>query len=75
MLTVLDEYTREALCVAVQAKMNANDVLDVLYRRLLKHDKPEYIQSDNGQKFIAARLQNWLRRVGIQRMRIFPGRP
>ena len=28
MLTVLDEYTREALCVAVRPKMNANDVLD-----------------------------------------------
>ena len=31
MLTVLDEYTREALCVAVRPKMNANDVLDVLH--------------------------------------------
>ena len=28
MLTVLDEYTREALCVAVRSKMNANDVLE-----------------------------------------------
>ena len=31
MLTVLDEYTREALCVAVRSKMSANDVLETLY--------------------------------------------
>ncbi|MEM9670094.1 MAG: IS3 family transposase, partial [Pseudomonadota bacterium] len=31
MLTVLDEYTREALCVHVRAKMGSADVLDALY--------------------------------------------
>ena len=30
MLTVLDEYTREALSVAVRSKMSTNDVLDAL---------------------------------------------
>ena len=66
MLTVLDEYTREALCVAVRPKMNANDVLDVLHRLLMKHGKPE---------FIAAPLQDWLKRVGIQSVQIYPGSP
>ena len=37
MLTVIDEYTREALCVAVRSKMNANDVLDVLFDLSLKY--------------------------------------
>ena len=36
MLTVLDGYTREVLCVAVRPKMNINDVLDVLHRLLMK---------------------------------------
>ena len=40
MLTVLVEYTREALCVAVRSKMNANDVLDALHPLLIKHGKP-----------------------------------
>ena len=40
MLTVIDEYTREALCVAVRPKMNANDVLDVLFDLILKRGKP-----------------------------------
>jgi putative transposase len=30
MLTVLDEYTREALCVSVAAKMGSADVLEAL---------------------------------------------
>ena len=72
---MLDEYTREALCVAVRPKMNANDVLDVLHRLLLKHDKPEFIRSDNGPEFIAKLLQDWLRKVGINPIRIYPGSP
>ena len=48
MLTVLDEYTREALCVAVWPKMNAHDVLETLHPLLMKHGKPEFIRSDNG---------------------------
>ncbi|MCH2163294.1 MAG: DDE-type integrase/transposase/recombinase, partial [Marinovum sp.] len=47
MFTVLDEYIREALCVAVRPKMNATDVVDVLHRLVLKHAKPEFIRSDN----------------------------
>jgi len=48
MLTGIDEYTREALCVAVRSKMNANDVLDVLIDLILKRGKPKFIRSDNG---------------------------
>ena len=75
MLTVLDEYTREAFCVAVGPKMNANDVLDVLLRLLMKHGKPKNIRSDNGPEFIAAQLQNWLKRVSIKPMQINPASP
>ena len=39
MLTGLDEYSREALCVAVRSNMTANDVLDALQPVLMKHGK------------------------------------
>ena len=55
--------------------MNANDVLDALYPLLMKHGKPEFIRSDNGPEFIAAHLQDWLRKVGIRPMQIYPGSP
>ena len=73
MLTVLDEYIREALCVAVRPKMNAHDVLDTLHPLLIKHGNPECILSDNGSEFIAAHFQGWLKRVGIQPLLIYPG--
>ena len=75
MLTVIDEYTREALCVAVRPKMNANDVLDVLFDLILKRGKPRFIRSDNGTEFIAEHLQTWLRKVGIEPIQIYPGSP
>jgi hypothetical protein len=46
MLTVLDEYTREALCVEVRSRMGATDVLEALYPLLLRHGKPTYIRPD-----------------------------
>ena len=75
MFTVLDEYNREALCVAVRPKMNAHDVLETLLPLLIKHGKPEVIRSDNGPEFIATHLQDWLKRIGIKPMQIYPGSP
>ncbi len=43
MLTVLDEYTCEALTVTVKSKMNNADVLEALCPLLLKHGKPTFI--------------------------------
>jgi len=57
MLTVLDEYSREALCVAVKPRMGNAEVLEALYPLFLKHGKPEFIRSDNGPEFIAENFQ------------------
>ena len=75
MLTVLDEFTRRALAVTVRTRMGADDVLEALYPLLLKHGTPEYIRSDNGPEFAAEALQDWIRRVGIKPIRIYPGSP
>jgi transposase InsO family protein len=75
MLTVLDEYTRQGLCVAVRFTMGSADVLEALYPLLLEYGTPEYIRSDNGPEFIAAAFQEWLTRVGIKPIRIYPGSP
>ena len=73
MLTVLDEYTRQGLCVTVKFKMGSAEVLEALYPLLLKHVAPEYIRSDNGPEFVAAPMQDWLVRVGIKPIQIYPG--
>ena len=64
-LTVLDEYSCEALCLAAWPKVAANDVLNALHPVLMKHGKPEFICSYNWLEFVALHFQNWLKRVGI----------
>ena len=54
MLTVIDEYTREALCVAVAPRMGSADVLEALYPLLLARGKPEYLRSDNELEFTSS---------------------
>ena len=49
--------------------------LDALHPLLQKHGKPEFIRSDNGPEFIAMHLEDWLRRIDIQSMQIYPGLP
>ncbi|MEL6860068.1 MAG: integrase core domain-containing protein, partial [Pseudomonadota bacterium] len=34
-----------------------------------------HIRSDNGPEFIAGHLQDWLTKVGIKPLRIYPGSP
>jgi len=75
MLTVLDEYTREALCVSVATRMRSADVLEALYPLLLKRGTPTHIRSDNGPEFTSATFQDSLTRVGIEPIRIYPGSP
>lgn len=72
MLTVFNEYAREALCVAVRPKMDGNDMMGALFDLIVQRGKPKFIRSDNGSEFIAKHLQTWLRKVGIQPIQIRP---
>jgi transposase InsO family protein len=75
MLTVLDEYSREALSVNVATRMGSAEVLEALYPLLLCRGKPEYLRSDNGPEFSSAPFKDWLLRVGIKPIQIYPGSP
>ena len=75
MLTVVDEYTRQVLCVAVATKIGHAEVLDALYPLFLKNGRSGYLRSDNGPDFIAGDFQAWLNRAGIKPIRIYPGSP
>ncbi len=74
MLTVGDEYTRQALAVHVPYKMSAADVLEALYPILIIHGKPHYIRSNNGPEFTAEVFQTWLIKVGISQFVFTPAR-
>ena len=74
-LTVVDEFTREALAIAVGYRMTAVQVMWVLARAFKAGGWPEYLRSDNGPEFVAEALETWLKGRGVVTHHIDPGSP
>ena len=74
-LNIIDEYTREALMIRVDRKLNSTDVLDALTDLFILRGPPEYIRSDNGPEFIAQKVRDWIAAVGAKTAYIEPGSP
>lgn len=75
MLTIMDEYSRECLAIAVKRKLTSLDVLEVLADLFLLKGSPAFIRSDNGSEFVAEILRNWLRILEVKTLYIEPGSP
>ena len=75
MLNVIDEYTRECLCIHVDRRINARQVRQIMARLIAEHGAPENIRSDNGPEFIEKELRQWLGRNQIKTLYIEPGSP
>ena len=74
-LNIIDEYTREALMIRVDRKLNSTDVLDALKDLFILRGSPEFIRSDNGPEFIALKVRDWIAAVGAKTAYIEPGSP
>lgn len=74
-LTVVDEFTREALAIAVGYRMTASHVMWALARAFKAQGWPEYLRSDNGPEFIAETLETWLKGRGVVTHHIDPASP
>lgn len=75
MLNIIDEYTRECLCIHVARRINANKVRQVMSDLIDVHGAPEHIRSDNGSEFIEGNLRAWLKGNQIDTLYIAPGSP
>ncbi len=75
MLNIIDEYTRECLCIKVARKITAQDVLDELFELIVERGLPDYIRSDNGPEFTANAVREWLSKIGVKTLFIEPGSP
>jgi transposase InsO family protein len=75
MLTVIDEHTRECLCIRVDRTIDAEDVLDELSNLFITRAIPEHIRSDNGSEFTAKAVRRWLNDLGVKTLFIEPGSP
>jgi transposase InsO family protein len=75
MLTLVDEYTRECLAIDVARRLDSEDVLERLTERFVTRGTPAYIRSDNGSKFTAESVREWLGHLGVKTLFIEPGSP
>ena len=75
MLNVVDEFTRECLCIRVGRKLGSADVIDVLADLFIARGTPGFIRSDNGSEFVATAVKGWISGVGAKTAYIEPGSP
>lgn len=74
-LTVVDQYTREALATKARGSFTARGVIDVLEHLSRSHRKPQVIQVDNGTEFASRALDAWAYREGVRLDFSRPGKP
>ena len=75
LLTLIDEFTRECLAIDVARRLTSEDVLERLSDLFIQRGTPDDIRSDNGPKFTAHRVRDWLENVGVKTLFIEPGSP
>ena len=74
-LAILDEFTRENLCLDVRYGFKSEDVIERLVALSAQRGLPRFIRSDNGPEFIAGPLRGWLSRLDVGTLYIEPGSP
>ena len=74
-LSIVDEYTRECLCLKVDRRITSEDVIDTLAELFAMRGVPRHIRSDNAPEFIARAIQRWTKQLSIETLYIAPGSP
>jgi transposase InsO family protein len=74
-LTVIDEFTRDAIRIKCARFLNSHDVVRVLNELVETRGYPAIIKSDNGPEFVAERIQEWIKDRSSDTYFIEPGSP
>jgi len=74
-LTVIDEFTREAIWIETARLLNSHDVVRVLGQLVESRGVPGIIKSDNGPELVAQHVHDWIEDHEIDTKYIDPGSP
>ena len=74
-LTIVDQFTREALAVEADYSLPARRVSATLDRLAQTRGLPQTITVDNGPEFFSKELDSWAYKRGVKLDFIRPGRP
>jgi hypothetical protein len=61
-LTLIDEYTRQALAIHVGYSIRGVDAITVLGAAIERYGAPHHVRSDSGPEFVAKAIQDCKRR-------------
>jgi len=75
LLTLVDNFTRESLAIAVDQHIHGQDVVKVLNQVGLEQGLTRKIQVDNGPEFISKKLDQWAYLNGVELDFSRPGKP
>ena len=76
LLHVVDEFTREALAVRCERRIDADETVATLERLVRERGRaPEHVRCDNGPELTANALRDWCRFAGTGASYIEPGSP
>ena len=76
LLYVVDEFTREALAMEAERRIDADKVVDVLDRIIRERgSSPEFVRCDNGPEMTSNALRDWCRFSRTGAAFIEPGSP
>lgn len=74
-LTVVENYTREALAITVGQSLKGVDVVNTLSRIAMERGYPKTIKADNGPEFISKELDRWAYEHDVEIDFSRPGKP
>lgn len=74
-LTVVDQYTRECLCIHADRSQTSDKVVEHMKRLVGMRGAPESITTDNGSEFAGQAMDVWAHQAGVKLDFIRPGRP
>jgi putative transposase len=74
-LRVVDQYTRECLCIYADRSQTGEKVVGHMQRLAALRGVPESITTDNGSEFAGQAMDVWAQQAGVTLDFIRPGRP
>ena len=75
-LTVVDQFTRECICLEVDRTMNGPKVVTAITHAIAERGaRPRSLTLDNGSEFAGRAMELWAIESGVQLCFIRPGRP
>ncbi len=75
MLAVVDDFTRECLCLVADTSLSGARLARELDRLITKRGKPRTIVSDNGTEMTSMAILKWRQETQVEWHYIAPGKP